>query len=181
MSTRTPLLDAVTRLRTAARHGADAFEGADFQHAARLLHDGVETFLAAWDTEMAGAGREVLTQIADLNLLLALGAQFEQMDRAAGLSAQGELTGVGRTLTSTAEPEGGAAGHRWQSPPVGQVLFAGDPFIGDQVCARCGLWIDYTGVAPAFYHPDGRQADGDENTCDGPAGAAITNHHDSKE
>lgn len=168
MSARTPLLDAVTRLRTAARHGADAFEGADFQHAARLLHDGIETFLAAWDAEMAGTGREVLTEIADLNLLLALGAQFEQMDRAAGVPAQGEPPVAGRTLTSTAEPEGGADAHRWQSPAPGQVLFAGDPFIGDQVCARCGLWIDYTGVAPAFYHPDGYRVEGGENACDGP-------------
>lgn len=33
-----------------------------------------------------------------------------------------------------------------------------------------GAWTAANGVAPAFYHPDGRQADGDEHTCDGPAG-----------
>lgn len=163
------LAAAVNDLRRARERGEAAFDGCDYLHAARLLNGGIEAFLAAWHAHQAAIG-DPAGEVPDADLFAALASGFERLDRAAAASGtpahDGELV---QRLSATARVRRAAKpGHEWRNPQAGEALPGQPSFIGDEVCERCGLWIDYTGVAPAFYHPDGYRVEGDENACDGP-------------
>lgn len=155
------LSTAVAALRRARERGEYVAEGGDHLHAVRLLNDGIEAFLRVWD------GRRDLTGDLGADVLAVFG-RLDAALTAPDAPAYGD--GLARRLAAVASARQHAKPpHRWRDRRAGESLPGQPTFIGDQVCDRCGLWVDCTGVAPAFYNADGRSVDGDEEACDGPS------------